>query len=158
MSDEFYGFSENPASLIEAGFSQVAEESMRGLPFYNSAISVKTCGFQIFDNQWIGTVLTPWMLNVIILPGPDQIWDKRQIGSRVGLELPYGNMTFVVGQMEKLGQYLACSLLSPLDKHLTAEQGVKLAEDSMRMLLSLPVRDVNAPTNLGRRSLFSVKK
>lgn len=157
MSNEFHGYAENPAALVEAAFHQVADESMTGLPFINSAVPIKA-EFQLFDSQWVGTVITPWMLSVLVVPGPDQIWDARQVGQRIGLELPYGNMTFVVGQMERLGQYLSCSLVSPLDKSLTAEQGIKLAEDSLRMLLSLPVRDVNAPTNLGRRSLFSIKK
>lgn len=157
MSNEFHGYAENPAEQVEAAFRQVADESMEGLPFINSAMPIKA-EFQTFDNQWVGTIITPWMLSVLILPGPDQIWDERQVGQRIGLELPYGNMTFVVGQMDSLGQYLSCSLSSPLDKNLTAEQGIKLVEDSLRMLLSLPVRDVNAPSNLGRRSLFSIKK
>lgn len=158
MSNEIYGYTENPAQIVEAAFNQVAEQSMSGLSFIHPDMPVKACNFQLFENQWLGAVITPWMLSIVILPGPDQVWDRRTLSDRIGLKFPYGNLSFIVSELEGLGQYLSSSLMSPLDKNLTVDQGIKLAEDSLRMLLSLPVRDAESPSNLSRRSLFTNRK
>lgn len=158
MSNEIYGYTESPTPLVETAFNNVSRQAMSGLSFIHPTMPIKACEFRLFEEQWVGGILTPWMLSALILPGPDQIWERRTVGDRIGLKLPYGDMTFIVGELEELGQYLSCSLMSPLDKHLTVAQGTTLAEDSIRMLLSLPVRDASSPSNLGRRSLFSLKK
>jgi [NiFe] hydrogenase assembly HybE family chaperone len=157
MSNEIYGYTEKPTQTVEAAFTHVAERSMNGLSFIHPAMPIKACGFSLFEGQWIGAVLTPWMLSALILPGPDQVWPQRNVGERIGLKLPYGDMTFIVGELDGLGQYLSSSLISPLDRKLSVEQGIALAEDSIRILLSLPIRDGDAPSNLGRRALFSSK-
>ena len=114
--------------------------------------------FQLFEGQWVGNILTPWMLSTLILPGPDQIWPSRTLGERLGLAFPPGNMTFMVGETEQLGQYLSSSLMSPINKGLSQEQAVQLADDSLRILLSLPITDVDNPKDPGRRALFSIKR
>lgn len=158
MSNEIYGYTEKPTQCVEAAFDRVAKQMMNELSFIHPTMPIKACEFQLFEGQWIGGIITPWMLSVIILPGPNQVWEHRTVGERIGLKLPYGDTTFIVGELEELNQYLSCSLMSPLDKHLTVAQGIALAEDSIKMLLSLPIKDINSPSNLGRRSLFSTKK
>jgi [NiFe] hydrogenase assembly HybE family chaperone len=69
------------------------------------------------------------------------------------LRLPYGEMTFTVGELEGVSQYLSCSLMSPLSHSMSAQEGVRLTDDCARMLLSLPVSDPNAP-QLNRRALL----
>lgn len=148
------GFQQNPAIQLETAFNQIAAGEMRQLPFFRPQIPVRACGFQLFEQQWIGSLLTPWMLSLLVLPGPDQQWQPRTVGEKLALILPCGNVRFTVGQLNDHGQYLASSLMSPLDPHLSAEQAVALAEHTARMALSLPVADNSAPRNPGRRALF----
>jgi len=152
------GFDTSPAAWLEAAFRHVADRQMSGLPFYRAAIPVKACGFTLFENQWIGCLLTPWTLSLLILPGPEQVWLSRAPGDRLALQLPCGNVTFLQGeignQQGERCQYLSCSLMSPVDKALTPEQGIALAEQSVRMALSLPVADADAPRDPNRRALF----
>ncbi len=91
----------------------------------------------------------------IILPGPEQYWPRRVVGDKVGLILPYGEMTYTVGELDGLTQYFACSLMSPLEKKMTPEQGIHLTDDCQRILLSLPVSDPNIPQAPERRALFA---
>lgn len=158
MSKEFHGFKENPAQLIETMFKAIAEHSINDFPLINQNVSVYATKFQLFEGQWVGNILTPWMLSTLILPGPDQIWPSRTLGERLGLAFPQGNMTFMVGETEQLGQYLSSSLMSPINKGLSQEQAVQLADDSLRILLSLPITDVDNPKDPGRRALFSIKR
>ncbi len=63
-------------------------------------------------------------------------------------------MTFTVGELDGVSQYLSCSLMSPLNHGMSAQEGMRLADDCARMLLSLPVSDPDAPQLAGRRALL----
>lgn len=155
MSDVIIGHEQNPAALLEQLFGKVAADEMRGLPFYRDHIPLRACGFQLFEQQWIGALLTPWMLSLVVLPGPQQSWQRRAVGERLMLALPCGSMGFTVSEIAGCGQYLSRSLMSPLDTSLSAERALQLAEQSARMALSLPVADADAPANPRRRALFN---
>lgn len=148
------GFQLNPAAQLECAFQQVGDGEMAQLPFFQPQIPVRACGFQLFEQQWIGSLLTPWMLSLVVLPGPDQTWQQRAIGDKLALVLPCGNVNFTVGQIEGCGQYLASSLMSPLAPHLSAQQAVALAEHTARMALALPVVNSTIPSNPKRRALL----
>ncbi|CQJ12560.1 hydrogenase-2 assembly chaperone [Yersinia enterocolitica] len=154
MFDVIAGHEQNPAALLEQVFGQVAADEMRGLPFYRDHIPLRACGFQLFEQQWIGALLTPWMLSLVVLPGPQQSWQCRAVGERLMLALPCGGISFTVSEIAGCGQYLSRSLMSPLDTSLSAERALQLAEQSARMALSLPVMDADAPADPRRRALF----
>lgn len=133
------GFMHNPAGQLVDAFERVAWRALHDLDFLHPAMPVHASRFTLFESQWVGCLIAPWMLSALILPGPDQVWERRAIGDKIALALPSGTVLFTVGELDDLGQYLACSLMSPLARGLTVEQGVRLADDCARMLLSLPV-------------------
>lgn len=150
MQDELRGFLTSPHREIADAFAAIAAGEMHGLPFVHPQMPVHVPPFTLFEEQWLGCALTPWMLSLLVLPGPGQCWPRRNVSQRLGLQLPYGAMTFIVGELPALGQYLSCSLLSPLPRELSAEQGARLAQDCLKMALSLPVADAT----LSRRGLL----
>ncbi len=137
---EIAGFQDSPEVWLEQTFGAIGESEMSHLPFYRPHLPVKAIGFQRFDNQWLGALLTPWMLNLVILPGRDQIWPVRTVGQRLTLALPQKDITFQVGETPDGNQYLASSLLSPLPATMSAQEAISLAQDSLRLALSLPMR------------------
>lgn len=151
--DEVLGFDENPAARLEAAFSVVAAGEMHTLPFYQEQIPVKAVGFARFEGEWLGVMLTPWTLSLLLLPG--SVWPRRPLGERLGLALPFGHATFVVSELEGIGQYLSCSLLSPPTPGMSGEQAQQLALDLSRLVTALPVRDPDAPSDPTRRALFA---
>lgn len=151
MPDDISGFDASPHGEMQAALVPVAAGEMHDLPFVHPQMPVYVTPCTLFEGQWLGSVVTPWMLSLLIFPGPQQYWPRRKVGERIGLQLPYGEMTFTVGELPGIGQYLSCSLMSPLSRDLDAEQGPQLANDCLKMALSLPVSEaVSRRALLGR--------
>ncbi|WP_411904805.1 [NiFe]-hydrogenase assembly chaperone HybE, partial [Salmonella enterica] len=93
-------------------------------------------------------------LRALHCTGPGQTWHRRTVGEKRGVQRPYGTRTFTVGGREGGAHDLACSLMWPLSRSLSPEEGVRLAEDCARMLLSLPVSNPDAPRTSRRELLF----
>ncbi|HEI8858574.1 TPA: hydrogenase-2 assembly chaperone [Citrobacter koseri] len=154
MSEEISGFPSSPRMQVQAAFEEIARRSMHALSFLHPNMPVYVSDFTLFEGQWTGSVIAPWMLSALIFPGPDQLWPVRKVSEKLGLRLPYGAMTFTVGELDGVSQYLSCSLMSPLNHGMSAQEGMRLADDCARMLLSLPVSDPDAPQLAGRRALL----
>ena len=145
------GFDENPTDLFLAEMQKIVPE-MQDLPFFHHNIECFCPKFVLFEGQWVGSVLTPWMISVVILPGLQQTWEPRELGDKITVQLPYKALTFTVSGIETVPQYLSCSLHSPLDPNLTNEQAIQLTQDCLRMILSMPTKQTTFDPD--RRNLF----
>jgi [NiFe] hydrogenase assembly HybE family chaperone len=155
---ELIGYQENPSALLAQALQRVNDSQMAGLPLSMANVAVGCHGMELYEGQWLGVVVTPWMLSVVILPGPDQCWDTRAIGDRVGLQFPCGDLVFTANELEGVGAYLACSLMSPLDPNVTTQSATQLALDCLRMLQALPVKERYDGPDLSRRALFTGRR
>ncbi|TCP94702.1 Tat proofreading chaperone HybE [Cricetibacter osteomyelitidis] len=155
LTDYCDGFETDPSSLLQAAIEQTVV-NMQDLPFFHAAVQCYCPKAVLFENQWITTIVAPWMISLVILPGPQQQWPIRELGEKLIVELPYKKLTFTVSGMAEIPQYLSCSLHSPLDKSLTNAQARQLAKDCLTMALSLPIKQhtENSLKNENRRHIF----
>jgi [NiFe] hydrogenase assembly HybE family chaperone len=151
-NDDIRSCQDNPAGIIEQAFLQVQQEQMQELPFLNDKLAVKAVGFNLFEGDWLGVLLTPWTLSLILLPGPDRQWQPLKVGDKVGLKLPAGDYPFTYGWHAKLGNYLACSVQSPLQDMPSQEEALRVAQDISRLVTAIPSRDIE---DSSRRGLFN---
>lgn len=75
---------EQISCALETVFNGVLETRMRGVPVINPALSVQAVGFNPFNGDWLGVLITPWFMNLLLLPGPDSQWREQPPGGRIG--------------------------------------------------------------------------
>jgi [NiFe] hydrogenase assembly HybE family chaperone len=100
------------ARRLEIAFERIARTRMADMPFVNPALQVEAVGFRAWQGQWLGVLVTPWSINVLLLPRSAD-WPRLATGAERFVELPAGRFRFVAGFDPALGEYHACSLFSP---------------------------------------------
>lgn len=97
-------------ACLEQTFQAIERERMQGLPILNPHLQVKAIGFKRWQANRLGILLTPWFMNIVLLPEQSD-W---QVGAKHLINLPSGQYEFIVGYEPELGCYLSCSLFSPV--------------------------------------------
>lgn len=90
-------------------FDAIYRERMRGLPIVNAALSVEAVGFEPFEAHQLGVLISPWFMNLVLLPGDDALRVFKQ-GASVKIELPSGPYDFTVSHDEEFGTFLSAIL------------------------------------------------
>jgi [NiFe] hydrogenase assembly HybE family chaperone len=98
------------AAQAEALFRRVATR-MAGLPACNDALAVELVGLRPWAGHWLGVLVTPWTISLMLLPGTAELprlgADRRQRWT-----FPSGAYDFMGGGEGDLW-FQACSLFSP---------------------------------------------
>ena len=96
---------------LEEAWRTVATR-MADLPVVHPGLSVQSVGFRGFGDGFIGVVITPWVMNVVLTgaAGAD-----GPLGSDVEVHLPAGRVDFAPTKLDGIDPVLACSVFSPMD-------------------------------------------
>jgi [NiFe] hydrogenase assembly HybE family chaperone len=101
------------AATLEAIYRHIGECSMHDLPIYNHGLAVEAVGFAAHDGAISGILITPWFMNLMLLPS-DEALATRALGSSFSQTFPIGLLDFTVGEIAGLGRIASCSLYSPM--------------------------------------------
>lgn len=133
---------------LEQVYETIRRERMGDMPFVNPALGVRAIGFRAWREFEAGILLTPWCMNLILLPtAPDA--SPTMPGHEIEHRFPSGDYRFVAGEEPELGRYLSCSLFSPMFDFPDQATAVAVAEDILRHLFTAP-----QPAGISRRQLL----
>ena len=104
----------DPSALVERVFAQIGATRMDGLPFVNAALRVEAVGFRRWQDRWLGVLITPWSMNLMLLADDPARWRHARAGQSLSYALPAGVFDFVAAHDPALGDYQSCSLFSPM--------------------------------------------
>lgn len=104
----------DPSARVAEVFAQIHATRMQGLPFLNPALRVEAVGFRRWDGRWLGVLITPWFMNLMLLPDEPGAWHPARYGESVAYALPSGVFEFIAAREPLLGDYQSCSLYSPV--------------------------------------------
>jgi [NiFe] hydrogenase assembly HybE family chaperone len=120
-------------SRLEATFSAIQRERMQDVPILNQALAVQAVGMRAWQGHWLGVLVTPWFINLVVLPA-DGPWRSTADRESVWYAFPSGRFEFIAGSEPGLGEYHACSLFSPVLEfvdHETARETARIALESL---------------------------
>ena len=124
----------DPSSRLEAAFARVHAEKMRGMAFVNPAIRVEAIAFAPWKHYWLGVMLTPWAMNLLLASRDVERWRPLPAGQKRRYVFPAGEFDFISAHDEAIGEYLICSLFSPVLQfvdHSTACETARLAREAL---------------------------
>jgi [NiFe] hydrogenase assembly HybE family chaperone len=111
----------SPAVALERVFQGVLLRQMQDMPMVNPALSVEAVGFRPWHEHWLGILITPWFMNLMLLPRVIANWQHIAERESRHYVFPAGVFEFIGGSDPVLGDYQACSLFSPMFEF--ADQG-----------------------------------
>lgn len=158
----------DPTPLVEAHFRTVWAASMHDMPFVNPALAVEAVGFQRFAGDWLGVVITPWFINLFLLPGGGSLWQDLPTGEHRLLALPAGAMEFIAdhpGAAQGLAACQYCPLLAPVQQVADQDLARQIAQAALAAVFSPPpaealppvvaaAPDSSPPPSAGRRAFL----
>ncbi|MGB5830788.1 MAG: [NiFe]-hydrogenase assembly chaperone HybE [Thiohalocapsa sp.] len=107
---------------LRDAFARIHRERMAGLPILNPSLTVSVVGVRKWRDDWIAMLITPWSMNLIVLPGPESAFVPGAVGSKQVVEFPAGSFELIASAEEGVGAFAACSMFSPM--HEFADQAV----------------------------------
>jgi [NiFe] hydrogenase assembly HybE family chaperone len=130
----------DPSARLESAFTRIWKTRMAGLPFLNPALGVESVGFRPWEGQWLGVLVTPWSMNLVLMPGEGR-WEALAAGGERVAVMPAGRFRFIAGRDDELGEYHACSLFSPVLEFADHESARATAQAALAALFEA----ANAP-------------
>lgn len=122
----------DPSARLDAAYRAIARR-MDGLNFVNPAIEVEAVGFAPWDAHWLGVMVTPWFINLMLLPREAAGWVPLRQGETRRYRFPAGDYEFIGARDATIGDYQMCSLISPSDfaDHESARLVAQLAREAL---------------------------
>ena len=140
---------------LVAHFRNIHTERMRDMPFLNARLEVCAVGFREFDEHAVGVLVTPWFMNLVLLPG-EQEWSRLVQGSVVKVALPGGEIEFNVSHDDDFGTHLSAALFSSVADFPDQDTAVAIAGEILHQLFDPETKPkAAAPPSVSRRELFT---
>ena len=157
---------ESPSDAVEQAFFRIERDHMRDVPILNPALSVEAVDFQRWQGHWLGIVVTPWCMSILLLPGSGENWVATGENKRRFVKFPAGDFAFLGSAEAELGEYQSCALFSPMDRFASQHDAIQTARASLIGLLSAPPAAAKATPkkeeapeqpDLSRRRFFALR-
>lgn len=150
----------NPTDRIEEAFFCVQRDRMADVPILNPALSVAAVDFQPWQGHWLGVLVTPWFMSVLLLPGKKDDWESVGDNRRRFVRFPAGDFPFLGSEDVGFGEFQSCSLFSPMERFSSQAEAVMTARASLIALLQpaspeAAPKTAEAPASPARRRFFA---
>jgi [NiFe] hydrogenase assembly HybE family chaperone len=146
----------SPATQLEAVFRDIERTRMAGLPILNPALAVEAVGFRPWQGHWLGVLITPWFMNLLLVPGMTAEWRSVAEGESTLWPLPAGALRFYSIVEPAVGEVHACSLYSPVSRFIDQAAARAEAQSCLsRHLAPPPEEPADACADTGRRAFFA---
>jgi [NiFe] hydrogenase assembly HybE family chaperone len=123
------------SATMEQTFKRILTENMQGIPILNPMIEVQALGFQEWQGRVLGVIITPWLMNLVLLPAEGEDWSQMELGHKQPHEFPSRSYKFMINDIEGIGPCQTYSMCSPMRDFSTHQQAVQVAQDFLDGLM-----------------------
>jgi [NiFe] hydrogenase assembly HybE family chaperone len=132
---EDFGFRESPARVLERAFEDIYHVRMQGVPLCNHALRVEAIGFRRTDDGWFGVLVTPWFMNVMLLPARGRQWTHMALGAKRWHRFASGDYEVFGSEEAGVGEYHYFSLFSPMAGFSSHDEARSVAQAALALLI-----------------------
>lgn len=131
---------DDPSARLAAMYGRIWQTSMHDMPWVNRALAVEVVGFRHWQGDWVGVVITPWFLNLFVLPGGGELWSDRPAGERCNIAFPAGELEFITDDdaAAEVPAYQYCALITQVSQFASQEAARATAEGALAALFTTP--------------------
>ena len=137
-------YEENPGELVARCFCERTEPAGQ----LNSLLSCTSVGFTRCQGDWLGVVITPWCMDLVLLPGGGNLWGDIPTGQRRYVELPHEAVAFTAAEEPQLGPYQHAPLVATVASLPDMAAAIRLANQVMREICGDEIPAVVPPSDL----------
>jgi [NiFe] hydrogenase assembly HybE family chaperone len=125
---------------IERCFHRIETQRMAGIPILNRALRVEVVGLGRFGDEWLCILVTPWFMNVMLLPAAVDdgaatgTASPGAVGGKELVAFPAGRFEMIRGYEADIGSYRMCSLFSPMLEFADHDSAVVAATAALAAL------------------------
>lgn len=123
----------DPAPALAATFAAAAAR-MEGLAFVNPRLAVEAVRFAAWNGHWLGVLVTPWFMNLVLAPRDPSAWASLHLGGKRHFTFPAGDYEFIGARDAAGGEFAMCSLFSPVLEFASQAQAVEVATHALAAL------------------------
>nr|WP_245593379.1 [NiFe]-hydrogenase assembly chaperone HybE [Azospirillum halopraeferens] len=109
---------------------------MKGLPVCNSALSVEAVEFHPYGDAMLGALITPWTLNVVLLPNDPARYESLNDGDKVSEVMPSATYGFTIARLGALGAIAAIPAVSDMTVLRDRNDAVAAAVAALKTVLT----------------------
>ncbi len=131
-------FEHNPTAEVEALYQRIHANEMADMPVLNTALAVEALGFERCAYGWLGILITPWFMNLLLLPATGVTWTSVPAGKPRSLSFASGDYIFNADRETTLGEFLSCQLFSPMYHFPDQDTARIAARAALAAVLSQP--------------------
>ena len=117
-----------------AAYRDTVQPNMRGLPMYNANLQIEAVGFEWRDGRLSGVLLTPWFMNLVLLPNESDEWLKLPPGKTIAVDFPSGSQRCLLNAPEGIVPHLSLPLFTTVKDFTDQESARRVAEEVLRRL------------------------
>lgn len=134
-------FTDNPAPELLAMYRRLMQVAGEFGEHANPALGVDIAGFRRYRGDWVGAIITPWFIRLLILPGGGSLWQALPAGEKVRLEFPAGDLEVIADPLpdNALPACLYCPLSTSVKEIASQQAAQEIAMAAINTLFSPPV-------------------
>ncbi len=121
---------------IRQTFENIYQQRMADVPVCNNKIKVSILDLQYWNDNILGILITPWFMNLMLLPVDSDNWDeKNELETEIHI-FPSGKYQFITAFEEDIGKYQSCSIFSPMFEFSDNNAAIETAKAVMNELMN----------------------